>query len=69
MFTRLLIDGVLKIAQVIRYENQKNRVARVFDPRASVPERILDEVQENVFLDREHNQKFILTPLGMSPVL
>jgi hypothetical protein len=69
MFTRLLIDGVLKIAQVIRYEHKQARVARIYDPKGTIPERIMDEVQENVFLDREHNQKFRLTPLGMSPIV
>ena len=69
MFTRLLIDGVLKIAQVIRYEHKQARVARIYDPRATTPERIMEEIEENVFLDMEHNQKFILTPLGMSPIL
>lgn len=69
MITRLIIDGVLKIAQIVRYEHQKTRVAKVFDPRGAVPERVLDEVQENIFLDREYDKKYILTPLGMSPVL
>ena len=69
MFTALIKDGVLKIAQIIRYTN-KHGVARVFNPQDSrVPERVLDEIAENVFVDREYNQKYILTPTGLTPVL
>ncbi len=60
---------MLKIAQVIRYEHKQARVARIYDPRANTPERIMEEVEHNVFKDMEHNQKFLLTPLGMSPIL
>lgn len=69
MFTKLILDGVLKIAQVIRY-GKKHGVVRVFNPQDSrIPERVLDEIAENVFVDREYNQKYILTPTGLTPVL
>jgi hypothetical protein len=68
MFTRAFLDGVLKIAQVIRY-GKKHGVARIFNPQDSrVPERVLDEIAENVFVDREYNQKYQLTPSGLTPI-
>ncbi|HYV53752.1 MAG TPA: hypothetical protein VE933_04170 [Chitinophagaceae bacterium] len=39
MFTTLFIDGALKLVQIIRYKN-KPATARIYDPRATVPEGI-----------------------------
>lgn len=68
IITKLVIDGALKLAQVIRY-SKKHGVARVFNPADSrVPERVLDEISKNVFVDREYNKTYRLTPTGLIAV-
>ena len=69
MITKLVVDGVLYIVSIWKYDNQSRRTAKVYDPRQSTPEKVLEEIETNVFLDQEYNKKYILTPLGMSPVL
>ena len=64
MFTSLILDGVLKIVQVVRVA-RKRQSARIFDPRGTVPEKVLDEIRENVFIDRDNNQEYRYTPTGL----
>lgn len=68
MFTTLFIDGALKIAQVIRYKN-KPAVARIYDPRATVPEGILQasKYDDNRFIS-DDCKEFKLTQTGMIAV-
>lgn len=65
MFTSLVIDGVLKIVQVIRYKN-KPAVARVYDPRAVVPETILQasKYDDDRFID-DDCREYRLTDTGL----
>lgn len=66
MFTTLLIDGALKIVQLVRYKN-KRATARIYDPKATVPEAILEESRygSNVFIDKITNKKYKNLPTGM----
>jgi hypothetical protein len=67
MFTKLIIDGVLKIVQVVRYSNNHQSVARIYDPRGTMPEAILNELQERkgVYRDDVNNKDYRLTPTGL----
>ena len=65
MITKLLLDRVLKLVQVRKDEHSKNRVARIYDPRATTPEAIYNEVEENIFCDELTGNKFKLTDLGL----
>lgn len=66
MFTKLVIDGVLKIVQVIRYSKHQS-VARIYDPRGVMPESILNELQERkgVYHDDINDKDYKLTPTGL----
>ena len=65
MFTRLIADGVLKLVQICKYSNQTQRVAKLFDPRGTVPQAVLKEVEPNVFEDDVEHKRYKLTPTGM----
>lgn len=67
MFTKLVIDGVLKLVQVIRYNSNRQSVARIYDPRGTMPEAILNEVQgrKNVYHDDVNDKDYKLTPTGL----
>ncbi len=67
MFTKLVIDGVLKLVQVIRYNSNRQSVARIYDPRGTMPEAILNEVKDrkNIFRDDVNNKDYRLTPNGL----
>lgn len=69
MFTRLIIDGVLKIAQIVRYSKNES-VARVFDPRGTVPQAILKELKDKagVYRDEVNGKDYKLTPTGLVPM-
>lgn len=47
-----VIDGVLKLIQKVAYSGKENRV-RVYDPKSTVPEKILFEskTKPGVYLD------------------
>jgi hypothetical protein len=64
MITKLLVDGALKLVQVIRYGNKKS-VARLYDPKGTIPEAVLFEIQENMFLDINTDKSYQLTSTGM----
>ena len=68
MITRCIQDGVLFIASVFRYNNEKRRTARFYRMSNNVPETILKEVDRDVFLDEVNHKKFLLTPLGFSRI-
>lgn len=44
MISSLIIDGALKIVQIMRYGKNSNRpdVARLYNPRATTPEKVLE---------------------------
>ena len=65
MITSLLIEGVLKIVSIRKDSNKSKKTAQVFDPRGSVPEAILDEIGENIFVERGTSNRYSLTNLGM----
>ncbi len=56
----LIIDGALKLIQKIEYKGKEN-VIRIYDPRATVPERILYESKQlpGTFIDEVTDQVFI----------
>lgn len=62
MISSIVIDGVLKLVQVIRYGKKSNQpdVARLYDPRATTPEKILhcSKYNENLFTDEETGKQF-----------
>ncbi len=66
MFTVLLLDGALKIVQIIRYRN-KRATARIWDPRATTPEAVFTESRHgsNIFVDSITNKKYRNYPSGM----
>lgn len=64
LLTSLILDGALKIVQIVRVERQRQS-ARIFDPRGTVPEKVLDEIQNNVFIDRETNKQYQYTATGL----
>ena len=68
MITKLILDGALKLVQVCKYSNHKNRIAKVLDPRGTVPEHIYYEVTPNMFKDTVNNKLFKLTPEGMENI-
>lgn len=47
-----IIDGTIKLVQKIAYKGKENRV-RVYDPKSTVPEKVLFESKTNpgVYLD------------------
>lgn len=57
MFTTIIFNGVLKVVQLIRYRNNQT-VARIFDPREAVPERVLDVDQQGRMLDDETGKTY-----------
>ncbi len=65
MITSLLIEGVLKIVSIRKDSNKSKKTAQVFDPRGNVPETVLDEIGENIFVERGTSNRFALTNLGM----
>lgn len=64
MFTRLLKDGALQIVQVLSYSNKK-RIARIYEPKATVPHSVLQEIEPNRFLDPVNDRVYLLTNTGM----
>lgn len=69
MITKLLLDGALKLVQVIKHETGL-KTARIYNPREAVPEKILyeDYHQENIFHDEVDNRKYLYTQSGMIPL-
>lgn len=65
MFTRLLIDGALKIVHVISYKNKK-RIARIYGLNKTIPEAVLFEIENDKFLDTISDKGYRLTPTGMA---
>ena len=67
MITKALIDRVLKLVQIRKDENSKKQVARIYDPRATVPEAIYNELEpgSNIFHDTMTGTKYHLTPTGL----
>lgn len=65
MITALLLDKVLKLVQIRKDEHSKKSVARIYDPKATVPEAIYHEVEKNIFHDELTGRKFHLTPTGL----
>lgn len=66
MFTTLFLDGAMKIVQIIRYRNQPP-VARIYDPRGTTPEAILqgNKYNQEEFVDELTGKKYQNYPTGM----
>lgn len=62
MISSIVIGGVLKLVQIIRYGKTSSRpdVVRIYDPRATVPEKVLTVSKYNnkLFVDDETGQQF-----------
>ena len=69
MISSIIIDGALKLVQVVRYGKYSNRpdVARIFQPRSAVPEKVLNcsKYDDGLFVDEETGQKYKETELGL----
>ena len=69
MISSLIIDGALKLIQVVRYGKQSNRpdVARVFNPRSAVPEHILEcsKYDNSIFVDPNTGDQYKETEGGL----
>ena len=53
MITSIIMDGALKLVQLIRYSNNQ-RVARIYNPANSrIPEKVLDLDSQGRALDEE----------------
>lgn len=53
MITSIIMDGALKLVQLIRYSNNQ-RVARIYNPSNSrIPERVLDLDNQGRAIDDE----------------
>jgi len=53
MITSILVDGALKLVQLIRYSNNQ-KVARFYNPKDSrIPERVLDLDSQGRAIDDE----------------
>jgi hypothetical protein len=67
MISALLLNGVLKLIQVRKDTNKNKRVCRIYDPRATIPENILDEVipDSDLFKDKVTGKRFKFTREGM----
>ena len=58
MITSIIMDGALKLVQLIRYSNNQ-RVARIFNPKDSrVPERVLDLDNQGRAIDDETGKTY-----------
>jgi len=66
MISTILIDGVIKLIQVVRY-SKKPATARVYVPGAKVPEKVLQasKYDDNRFIDDETCKEYRLTRTGM----
>lgn len=66
MITKLLLDGALKLVQVIRHESGL-KTARIYNPRENVPEKILYESRydQELFIDELTGAKYRYTQTGM----
>lgn len=65
MITALLLDKVLKLVSIRKDEHSKKQVARIYNPRETVPEAIYHETDKNIFHDDVTGRKFHLTPTGL----
>jgi hypothetical protein len=69
MISSIVIDGALKLVSIIRYGKHSNRpdVARIYDPRATVPEKVLNcsKYDGGLFIDDETGQQYKETKLGL----
>ena len=72
MISSLLIDGALKLVQVVRYGKRSNRpdVARIYSPRAAVPEKVLEcsPYDHHTFVDTETGDLYKETRTGLIPI-
>lgn len=62
MISSIIIDGALKLVQIMRYGNTSNRpdVARIYNPREAVPEKVLEcsKYDNTLFSDPLSGQQF-----------
>ena len=65
MITALLLDKVLKLVHIRKDEHSSKQVARIYDPKATIPEAIYHEKEKNIFHDEITGKKFHLTPTGL----
>lgn len=65
MITSLLIEGVLKLVSVRKDSNKTKKTAQVYNVRESIPESVLDEIGENIFVERGGSAHYKLTNMGM----
>ncbi len=66
MISTLLIDGAIKLVQVMRY-SKKPATARVYVPGAKIPEKVLQasKYDDNRFIDDDTCKEYRLTRNGM----
>ena len=57
----LIIEGALKLVQKIEYKDKEN-VIRVYDPKSTVPEKVLYESKQlpGTYLDEVNNNVYTL---------
>jgi len=69
MISSIVIDGALKLVSIIRYGKHSNRpdVARIYEPRSAVPEKVLNCSKYNggLFIDEETGQQYKETKNGL----
>lgn len=72
MISSIIIDGTLKLVQIVRYGKFSNRpdVARIYEPRSTVPEKVLNcsKYDDGTFIDEETGQRYKETKLGLVAV-
>lgn len=58
MITSIIMDGALKLVQLIRYSNNQ-KVARIYNPKDNrVPERVLDLDNQGRAIDDETGKTY-----------
>lgn len=60
MIAPLIWKGVLKLVSIRKPENKSQNIARIYDPRSSVPEAIFNEVSPNCYKDELSGDMFKL---------
>lgn len=69
MISSIVIDGALKLVQIIRYGNKSNRpdVVRLFNPRNPIPEKVLvcNKYDPSKFIDDETGVEYKETKEGL----
>lgn len=65
----LVINGLQKLYQVVKYQNKSRKVCRIYDPVDSekIPEKLLEESipGSGIFRDKINNLRFKHTREGM----